>query len=232
MKVAVGFGDDMWALGLVMAELVTGQTIGQRINGEVPVSCFDSLLLEIVMEVAGALGDSSQLFQMFTCLLHKDPALRLSAHQMQAWLHREVRPADVVPNHALLALLGRDARPADLVSNQVGVMDAQPLAHYFKKHRLERFAPALAEQGYECVEDLAEGAEGGDFDDSYLASLGMQRGYIRRFRTMLAEMAASRTQEGTQDAAGGEAKAAAGGDAVAGAVDPIVMETPPSKGAP
>ena len=80
----VGFGDDMWALGLLMAKKVTGRDTIKRMHGGrlVHLSNGPELQLAIAAEVADALGDSSQLFLLFACLLHREPALRLTTRQM------------------------------------------------------------------------------------------------------------------------------------------------------
>ena len=76
MKQAVGFGDDMWAVGLMMGEMVTGRITIDRLNRIFRPVCRDeTLLLEIVIEVANILGDDSPLLDMFLSLLHKDPAV-------------------------------------------------------------------------------------------------------------------------------------------------------------
>ena len=109
---AVGFGDDMWALGLLMAELVTGRDTIKRMHGGrlVPVSSSTELQLTIAAEVADALGNSSQLFLLFACLLHREPALRLTAGQMQLWLEHDAAPQGVRYNSPLVAALNNFRR--------------------------------------------------------------------------------------------------------------------------
>jgi hypothetical protein len=170
----------MWALGLLVGELAIGKLCTDRIH-RFPVSCKDDLLAKIVSEVAGALGDSSQLFLMFSCLLHKDPALRLTARQLQLWLDSGAAPADVVPNQQLVQGCSGAAAAGGAAANT-------QLPALFSKHRMEKFASALADEGFECVEDFADASE---FDDAFLASLGMRKGHIKRFRIMLAELAAA-----------------------------------------
>ena len=199
----MSYGDDMWALGLLVGELVTGRLTVHRITRLLPVSLNDNLLLEIVADVEGVLGGGSQLFDMFACLLHKDPALRLSARQLHIWLDSDARPAGVARNEELTARLRvwRELRavraPAAVSGGSVaagerevasgdGDTDAELLA-CLKTVRLEKFAGKLVEQGFETLEDLSSGFE---FDDSFLLSLGMGPGHIQRFRKMLSEIAA------------------------------------------
>ena len=181
---AVGHGDDMWALGLLMAELATGRRCGDR-TGKEPVSFRGDLLRAIAAEVAGALGGSSQLFLLFACLLHRDPALRLTARQMQLWLQDDAAPQGVRHNRALLDAVRASPAAARCRNGAAAAVDAQLLG-CLKRHRLEKFAAPLAAEGYECVADLTGGADVADFDDSFLASLGMGRAHMRRFREMLA----------------------------------------------
>ena len=83
----MGHGADMWALGLLLAEMATGRVTIHRVRRALRPVCLDnSLLLDITVEVADALGDDISLFCMFACLLHRDPALRLSARLLQQWL--------------------------------------------------------------------------------------------------------------------------------------------------
>ena len=188
MRQAVSYGDDMWALGLLVGELVTGRLTLRRRPRLSPVSVNQELLLEIVGDVETVLGGRSPLFHMFTCLLHKDPALRLSARQLHIWLDSGARPVEVAGNDSLLEALrhwrqlrgvGASALSAD------GDTDPRLLA-CLKKARLDKFAQALAEQGFETLEDM-KGCFA--FEDSFLTTLRMCPGHIMRFRKMLTEIA-------------------------------------------
>ena len=167
----MGFGDDMWALGLLMAELVTGRDTIERMHGGrlFPVSCSPELQLTIAAEVADALGDSSQLFLLFACLLHRDPALRLTAGQMQLWLEHDAAPQGVRYNSPLVAALNNFRRIRSQRQTQIRSQLAANIASSSATHATH--ATDAASAAAAAAAAAADAPSSGPVDDELLAAL-------------------------------------------------------------
>jgi hypothetical protein len=109
----------MWAVGLMLAEMVTGRTMVQRLQGNTRPVCIDTEFLQgVLREVATKVGMDSLLFQVYVCLIFQDPKDRLNALGLHEWLRMGTKPEFVTLNVGTiieLAELLPEQREADVV---------------------------------------------------------------------------------------------------------------------
>jgi serine/threonine protein kinase len=188
--VAVGYGDDMWAV-LMLAEMVTGRTMVQRMQGEHmrPV-CTDTKFMQgVVLDVASKVGEDSLLFQVFACLIFLDPKDRLTSHDLHEWLRLGAKPEVVTLNEGIIKnvveLLCKDRGAAASVTPLVAPSgedsSVDTLLAALTQARLAELAGAMAAEGYEELEDIV----GMEFTDSELKGMSMKRGHIKCFRKFI-----------------------------------------------
>jgi serine/threonine protein kinase len=192
--VAVGYGDDMWAVGLMLAEMVTGRTMVQRMKGEyMRPACKDKKFMQgVILDVATKVGVDSLVFKLFVCLICLEPKLRMSAHGLHEWLRLGTKPDFVILNEAFIKqvaeLLLKKRVSAAVVTPPAppGALSCaensgETLLAALNRARLAEFAEALAAEGYEELEDIM----GVEFMDSELTKMGMKGGHMRRFRKLI-----------------------------------------------
>jgi hypothetical protein len=189
--VAVGYGDDMWAVGLMLAEMVTGRTMVQRMPDYLRPVCKDVKFLEgVTLDVATKVGVDSLLFQVFFCLVALEPKDRLTAHGLHEWLHLGSKPEFVILNAVgikkVAEVLRKQQRGAAAAVTQPLAPSGEDnsgetLLAALTRARLAEFAEALAAEGYEEMEDVLDE----EFTDAELKKMGMKGGHIKRFRKLI-----------------------------------------------
>jgi len=193
--VVVGYGDDMWAVGLMLAEMVTGRTMVQRMKGDYrPVFKDTKFLNAVILDVEAKVGVDSLLFQVFVCLIFLDPKDRLTARGLHEWLDQGTKPEFVTLNEFIIKQVVdfKQRGVASAAAAAAAAAVTPPLAPsaddnsgdtllaVLTRARLAEFAEALASEGYEELEDIM----GVEFTDSELKNMGMKGGHMKRFRKL------------------------------------------------